>query len=390
MATSIQYSLLNSTSSSPPHPTFEEARKNPPPKFSRFSQKPIKVAQLKGIHQDNFKESFIFLSEKLSQQNSPQSCVNEAYSSLLELCASRNALSQGQQVHAHFLKSAAAYDELAYKALCIFSAMEEADIDHSALVDEGKKYFDKMQNEYNLEPWPQHYACLVDLLGRANYLDEAFQFVKSMQMQPTSAVWCALLGACRIHSNKELGDFAAMKLLELDPANPGNYVLVSNVYAATGRWEDVDVVRRNMKVKGLKKDPACSWIEIMDKVHTFIARDRSHPESGEIYQKLAQITERLETQGGYVADTKHVLHNVDEKEKVKMLYGHSERLAMAYGLLKTPKGIPIRITKNLRVCDDCHTYSKLVSKFFEREIIVRDAKRFHHFCSGVCSCGDFW
>ncbi|CAK9136170.1 unnamed protein product, partial [Ilex paraguariensis] len=253
---------------------------------------------------------------------------------------------------------------------------------HSALVDEGRRVFEIMKNEYKLEPWPEHYACLVDLLGRANHLEEAFELVKSIETEASAAVWCSLLSGCRVHSNKELGEFAIQKLLELDPENPGNYVLVSNVFAATGRWEDVEEVRTRMKGKGLRKDPACSWIEVGDKIHTFIARDRSHPQCDEIYKKLVQITEQLEREGGYVAQTKYVLHNVAEKEKVKMLYGHSERLAIAYGLLATSEGTPIRITKNLRVCGDCHTFSKLVSKFFEREIIVRDANRFHHFRSG--------
>ncbi|KAI3449689.1 hypothetical protein Pfo_006354 [Paulownia fortunei] len=261
---------------------------------------------------------------------------------------------------------------------------------HSALVDEGKSFFNTMQCQYDLEPWPEHYACLVDLLGRANCLEEAFELVKSMKMEPTPAVWCALLGACRTHSNMEIGEIAARKLLEMDPENPGNYVLISNIYAAAQRWEDVEEVRMRMKVKGLKKDPGCSWIEVGNKVHTFITRDRSHPLSDEIYDKLSQITEKLERDGGYKAQTSYVLHNVDEKEKVKMLHGHSERLALAYGLLTTPQRIPIRVTKNLRVCGDCHTFTKLISKFFEREIVVRDANRFHHFRDGVCSCGDFW
>ncbi|CAL5427583.1 unnamed protein product [Camellia sinensis] len=261
---------------------------------------------------------------------------------------------------------------------------------HSGLVDEGRRFFDAMKSEYQLEPWPEHYTCLVDLLGRANHLEEAFRFVTSMKMKPATAMWCALLGACRVHSNKKLGKIAALKLLELDPENPANYVLVSNVFAAMGRWEDVEEVRMRMKGKRLKKDPACSWIEIGNKVHTFIATDRSHPQSDEIYQELTRITGRLEREGGYVPQTKFVLHNVEEEEKVKMLHGHSERLAIAYGLLTTREGTPIRITKNLRVCGDCHSFSKLVSKFVGREIIVRDANRFHHFEGGVCSCGDFW
>ncbi|OAY61620.1 pentatricopeptide repeat-containing protein At3g63370, chloroplastic [Manihot esculenta] len=261
---------------------------------------------------------------------------------------------------------------------------------HSGLINEGKRFIEIMENDYQLEPWAEHYACLVDLLGRTNHIEEAYQFVKSMPIASTPEVWCALLGACRVHSNKEIGEIAAQKLLDMDIDNPGNYALVSNVFAASGRWKDVQKVRMKMKGIGLKKNPGCSWIEVGNKVHTFLARDRSHPECDKIYQKLAQITEKLEREGGYVAQTKFVLHNVGEEEKVHMLYEHSERLAIAYGLLSTAKGTPIRITKNLRVCGDCHTFCKLVSKLFVRKLIVRDASRFHHFEDGACFCGDFW
>ncbi|OVA03459.1 Pentatricopeptide repeat [Macleaya cordata] len=261
---------------------------------------------------------------------------------------------------------------------------------HSGLIEEGRTYFETMRSSYQLEPWPDHYGCVVDLYGRANRLNEAYNFVKSMPIEPTAAVWCALLGACRVYSNKELGEIAAKELLEMDSQNPGNYVLVSNVFASTGRWKDVDEVRNRMKSRGLKKNPACSWMEIGNKVHTFMARDRSHPQTEEIYLKLNQITERLKREGGYVPETKYVLHDIQEDEKIKMLYGHSERLAIAFGLIQTSPGTPIRITKNLRVCGDCHVFTKLVSKLFERQIVVRDANRFHHFEGGVCSCGDFW
>ncbi|KAL9239700.1 hypothetical protein vseg_013997 [Gypsophila vaccaria] len=261
---------------------------------------------------------------------------------------------------------------------------------HSGMTDEGERYLELMKSKYNLEPWPEHYACIVDLLGRSNRLQEAYEFVNRMPIEPSAVVWCSLLGACHVHSNEKLGDIASKKLLELEPENPGNYVLVSNVFAASGRWNDVELVREKMREKGLKKSPACSWIELRDKVHTFTARDKSHPESEKIYEKLAQVIETLKTEAGYIPQTKFVLHNVEEEEKVKMVYGHSERLAIAYALLESPKGTPIRVTKNLRVCGDCHNFIKLVSKFFDREIIVRDASRFHHFCQGSCSCRDFW
>ncbi|OAY63107.1 Pentatricopeptide repeat-containing protein, chloroplastic [Ananas comosus] len=240
---------------------------------------------------------------------------------------------------------------------------------HSGLIDEGKLFFEMMTNQYKLDPWPEHYACMVDLLGRSGNIDEAYEFIKSMPIEPTSAIWCALLGACRIYKNHEVGEIAAGKLIELEPENPGNYVLISNVFAAMGKWKDAKEVRTRMNARCLRKDPACSWIEVGDKVHIFTARDNSHENSAEIYLKLAEITQRLEKEGGYIEDTSFVLHDMEEEEKIKMLQGHSERLAIAFGLIHTSEGSIIRITKNLRVCGDCHEFTKLVSKFSGREII---------------------
>ncbi|KAK1309856.1 Pentatricopeptide repeat-containing protein [Acorus calamus] len=238
---------------------------------------------------------------------------------------------------------------------------------HSGLVDEGKIFLDMMTNEYGLEAWPEHYACAVDLLGRSNHISKAYEFIEAMPIEPTSVVWCALLGACQVHSDTQMGAIAAHKLLKLDPENPGHYVFVSNVFASSRRWEEVENVRLKMKERGLVKNPACSWIEVGNKLHSFVARDRLHPNSKEIYMKLNQIMERLEKEEGYVGDTKFVLHNVSEEEKLKMLHGHSERLSIAFGLIGTSEGTPIRITKNLQVCGDCHRFTQLVSKLFERK-----------------------
>ncbi|XP_049931708.1 pentatricopeptide repeat-containing protein At3g63370, chloroplastic [Nymphaea colorata] len=260
---------------------------------------------------------------------------------------------------------------------------------HSGLVQEGKAYFESMLSDHHLAPWPEHYACMVDLLGRNNYLNEAYNFIKDMAVEPTAAVWCALLGACRVYGSTEIGSLAAQKLLELEPEKPGNYVLVSNFYAAAGKGKDVEKVREKMRQRGLKKDPACTWIEVRNKMHSFIAGDKSHPQSEEIYAMLAEIKVKLE-KAGFMSQTKLVLHDVGEEKKVNMLYSHSERLAISFGLISTNPLSPIRITKNLRVCADCHEFTKFVSRVLEREIIVRDANRFHHYCNGVCSCGDFW
>ncbi|KAF4376461.1 hypothetical protein G4B88_017197 [Cannabis sativa] len=123
------------------------------------------------------------------------------------------------------------------------------------------------------KPWPEHYACFVDLLCRANHLEAAYEFVNSIEGKPSAEVWCALLRACRVYSNKELGEISAMKLLELDPTNPGKYVLISNVLTANGKWKDVHELRMRMKGSGLKKNPDVIGL-------------KSHPESVKIYRKL--------------------------------------------------------------------------------------------------------
>ncbi|KAH9292200.1 hypothetical protein KI387_042615, partial [Taxus chinensis] len=143
-----------------------------------------------------------------------------------------------------------------------------------------------------------------------------------------------------------------------------------------------------MKDRGLKKSPGYSWIEIKNRVHAFVMRDRSHPETDKIYARLKSLAEQMKV-AGYVPDTNFVLHDVEEEVKEDLLFSHSEKLAIAFGLINTKPGTPLWITKNLRVCGDCHTASKLISKIEGREIIVRDANRFHHFKDGLCSCGDY-
>eukprot|EP01018_Ginkgo_biloba_P023741 Gb_23967 [translate_table: standard] len=255
---------------------------------------------------------------------------------------------------------------------------------HAGLVDEGCKFFDCMIQDYCTAPTLQHYACIVDLLGRAGYLDEAHDFIQKMPLEPDAGIWGALLGACRIHCNTSLAEHVSRHLLELEPENPGYYVLLSNIYAAAGRWDSVAKVRSRMKDMGVEKKPGCSWIEVKNTVHAFRVGDRSHPQSEEMYAILKCLAGQMKD-AGYVPDTNYVLHEVEEMDKEHILCGHSEKLAIAFGLINTCTGTPIQITKNLRVCGDCHTATKFISKIVQREIIVRDVNRFHHFKDGLCS-----
>ncbi|KAI8005638.1 Pentatricopeptide repeat-containing protein [Camellia lanceoleosa] len=260
---------------------------------------------------------------------------------------------------------------------------------HAGLVGEGKEIFYSMKEKYNVQPGLVHYSCLVDLLGRAGHLDEAFEFIKALEIKPTSDIWAALLSACRLHRNVELAELSAQRVFEMNPKRVSSYVCLSNLYAAEKRWDEVERVRALVRRKGLKKPPGFSFIELDKVVHRFLVGDKSHQQKDDIYAKLKELSQRLK-EAGYKPDTSSVLYDVEEEVKEKMLWDHSERLAIAFALINTSPGTIIRITKNLRVCGDCHTVSKLISKLMCREIIMRDIRRFHHFRDGFCSCGDYW
>lgn len=260
---------------------------------------------------------------------------------------------------------------------------------HSRMVDQGLKYFNSMRHEFGITPGQEHYACAIDLLGRAGRLDEAVQLIEVMSMEPGPVIWVALLSGCRIHGNVELGEYASKKLLELDSENDGSYTLLSNIYASAGRWKDVARIRSLMKHSGIKKRPGCSWVQGQKGTATFFVGDRSHPQSQKMYEILADLIQRIKAMG-YVPEVSFALHDVDDEEKGDLLFEHSEKLALAYGIMTTPQGAPIRITKNLRVCGDCHNAITYISKIIEHEIILRDPSRFHHFKDGSCSCRGYW
>lgn len=260
---------------------------------------------------------------------------------------------------------------------------------HTGLIDRGIDYFYSMEHKFGVTANSKHYTCMIDLLGRSGRLDEAYNLMNTMPMEPDAATWGALLGASRMHGNTELAEKAAEILFEMQPENSGMYVLLSNLYAERGRWSDVGRMRLKMRDKGVKKIPGHSWIEVDNKTHTFTVGDPFHPEKHKIYAFLDDLELRMKKEG-YVSSTKMVLHDVEEEEKEHMLKYHSERLAVAFGILSVPAGRPIRVIKNLRVCLDCHNAIKCISKIENRVIILRDNNRFHHFKNGSCSCGDYW
>jgi pentatricopeptide repeat protein len=260
---------------------------------------------------------------------------------------------------------------------------------HNGLLGSGRAYFEAMDKVYGIKPGPEHYACMIDLLGRSGKLAEAKGLLNQMVVAPDAVVWKALLAACRVHKELELGEMAAKNLFELEPMNSMPYVMLSNMYSAAGKWEDAARIRRLMRSRGICKEPGYSWIETNSKVSTFMSEDRNHPLRNEIYSKIDEII-MLIKEAGYVPDMSFALHDTDDEVKELGLAYHSEKLAVAFGLLTVPQGAPIRIFKNLRVCGDCHTAMKYTSKVYARHIILRDSNCFHHFTEGRCSCGDYW
>ncbi|XP_078448436.1 pentatricopeptide repeat-containing protein At5g48910-like isoform X2 [Wolffia australiana] len=259
---------------------------------------------------------------------------------------------------------------------------------HGGLVDQGRLFFKRMEVKYRIKPRIEHYGCVVDMLARAGLVEEAERVLLSMPFPPDDVVLKALLSACKLHGETEIGRRLAARLVELSPEDGGSFVLLSNLYASLGDWDAMARVRLRMKEMGIRKDPGRSWITVNGVVHGFVVEDDAHERKEEIYGKLEEVVARLRA-AGHSPETKAVLLNVDDEEKETALRFHSEKIALAFGLISTSPGKPLRIVKNLRVCGDCHESFKLISEIYGRRILLRDRSRFHHFEAGLCSCNDF-
>ncbi|CAM6058325.1 unnamed protein product [Sphagnum tenellum] len=306
--------------------------------------------------------------------------------------ATWNAILGGCAMHGHGREALKHFEQMCEEGVqpdditfvCLLSACS-----HAGLVDEGMHCYAAMVTDYMISAKLEHYTCMVDLLGRAGHLQEAENMVKAIPCKPQVAAWMALLGTCRIHGNVEMAERVAKQILEMEPDNAAGCVLLSNIYAAAGNRHLCENFERQRMEKGVKKQPGRTWIEVNNEVHAFVVEDQDHPQMNEIHGELQRLS-GLMHDAGYVPCTKFILHDVEEEEKVFHLCHHSEKLAIALGLINTAPGTPLRIRKNLRVCEDCHTSTKFISKIVGRAIMVRDANRFHHFEDGICSCMDYW
>ncbi|CAN0903171.1 Pentatricopeptide repeat-containing protein At3g49170, chloroplastic [Linum grandiflorum] len=324
--------------------------------------------------------------------------IEAAYQVFKDMEAQRNVISWTSMV------TGFAKHGLATRALETFGDMLEAGVkpndvtyiavlsacSHAGLVSEGCQHFESMKSKHGIVPRMEHYACIVDLFGRAGRLTEAMYFIDAMPFKPNPLVLRTFLGACQVHGNTNLGKRAADMILDQDPDDPSAYVLLSNLYAAAGQWEEVTEIRKQMKERNLTKEAGCSWIETDNVVHKFHVGDTTHRRAFDIFEELKQLGEEIK-ELGYVPNTEFVLHDVGEEEKEMYLLQHSERIAVAFGFISSAgSSKPVRVFKNLRICGDCHSAFKYFSVVRDREIVVRDSNRFHHFRNGTCSCNDYW
>ncbi|KAG6782218.1 hypothetical protein POTOM_011612 [Populus tomentosa] len=229
-------------------------------------------------------------------------------------------------------------------------------------VEEGFLYFEEMSREFGISPTLEHYLSIIDVLGKSAYLNEAVEYIEKLPFEPTVEIWEALRKYARSHGDIDLEDHAEELIVSFDSSK---------------------AVANKIPTPPPKKYNLISMLEGKNRVAEF-----RNPTFYKDDEKLKELRE-MKT-GGYVPDTRYVLHDIDQEAKEQALLYHSERLAIAYGLISTPARMPLRIIKNLRVCGDCHNAIKIMSKIVGRELIVRDNKRFHHFKGGKCSCGDYW
>ncbi|KAF7801579.1 pentatricopeptide repeat-containing protein [Senna tora] len=256
---------------------------------------------------------------------------------------------------------------------------------HGGLVEEGLQYFETMKKDYGIAANVKHSACIVDLLGRAGRLEEAEKFVFNSGFEKNPVMWRALLSACRVHKDAAMADRVANTVIELEPQAASSYVLLYNIYHEAGEDKPALEVRKLMQDRGVKKEPGISWIEVGNKVHSFVVGDHSHPMSQLIYSRLEEMLVKIKRS---VLNIEKLPLSISKRGMI--MNHHSEKLAVTFGIISLPESAPVKVMKNLRVCCDCHTTMKLISEVEKREIILRDVIRFHHFREGSCSCNDYW
>ncbi|XP_061376273.1 pentatricopeptide repeat-containing protein At1g08070, chloroplastic-like [Gastrolobium bilobum] len=350
------------------------------------------------IYNNKIERSCSFIGSALINMYAKCGQIDNAYNVFRSICHRRNVGDWNSMI------SGLGLHGLGHEAIKVFLDLERAELkpdditflgllsacNHGGLMDEGQFYFETMQVKYKIAPKIQHYGCIIDLLGRAGRLEEALGVIHDMPLEPDVLIWKAILSASMKHNNVVMGHNAALRAIELAPEDSSCYVLLSNIYAKAGRWDDVTKFRSLMKKRGVRKVPGCSSILVDGIVHEFlVGKVMDVGYNQHVLSKLEEVVSKLKSEG-YEPDLNQVFLDIEDHEKESHLTLHSEKMALAFGLSTIPQGIPIHIVKNLRICCDCHTFMQMVSKIYNRRIIVRDQNRFHHFDKGCCSCRNHW
>ncbi|KAL6660825.1 hypothetical protein ACP70R_000209 [Stipagrostis hirtigluma subsp. patula] len=330
-------------------------------------------------------ESFSFFSDMLLQFR-PNAVTMTC---ILPAVASISSLERGREIHAYALRRGYLEDNY------VPNALVDMYVKCGAL-PVARRLFDQVTKK-NLISWTIMIAgygmhgrgrdaiTLFDQMRGSGNLKEAYEFIEPMPIEPDSSIWVSLLHGCRIYRGVKLAEKVAERVFKLEPENTGYYVLLANIYAEAERWEAVRKLKRNIGDRGLRENTGCSWIEVRGKVHVFVADNRNHPQANRIVEFLDDVARRMRDEG-QDPKKRYALMGANDAVRDEALCGHSSKLAIAFGVLNLSEGRPIRVTKNSRICSHCHEASKFISKMCNREIILRDSNRFHHFEEGRCSC----
>ncbi|MCO5566907.1 hypothetical protein L7F22_020591 [Adiantum nelumboides] len=348
-----------------------------------------------GIHSDVVGDGFesdLFISTTLIDLYSQSGNLDDAYRVFSRISnpdvVSCNALIAACAQHNEYRLAANCLEDMQHVGIrpdfatfvCILSVCS-----HAGLVKEGCGHFKSMSDEYGIVPTLDHFDSMVDLFGHGGCLEEAEDLLETLPIAPSLTEWTSLLSSCRMHADLNVGRRCFDRFVLIDYSNASGYSLMSDVYTHAGMNTEAEEVELLRRYANAWKKPAIASIELDTGVHEFSVGCERHPLSKAIYRKLEELRCQM-NEKGYKPHVDSVLN--EEEDKEKSLCGHCEKLAIAFGLICTPSGTTLRVSKNLRVCVDCHSASKAISKIEKREIIITDAYRCHHFKDGECSCED--
>ncbi|OAY78079.1 putative pentatricopeptide repeat-containing protein [Ananas comosus] len=262
--------------------------------------------------------SNVFSGSALLDTYAKCGCLDESHKIFQEM-PERNIVSWNAMVAAY------AQNGLGKKAIEIFEEMLRSGVEpdlvtflsvlsacsHSGLVDEGLWYFELMTREFGLNPTKDHYACVIDILGRVGRFDEVEKLLSQIPFDSDQIIWNSILNSCRIHGHQELGQRAADKLFRMELKDAAPFVIMSNLYAKSGQWEEAAKVKKMMRDRGVRKEPAYSWVEIKEKAYTFSSNDQTNSRISEIKSLLKNLSEEME-KDGYKPDIGCADHLFDE------------------------------------------------------------------------------